>query len=93
MDLNPVSTPESDPFVQQVYEVCRARGLEDPWPRSLPYLTDGSVLQAYYGGVPTVILGPGEPGMAHRTDEYCSIKKIEQAVWIYKNIILNSRHE
>ena len=93
VDLGPVSTPVSDPFVQQVYKVCRDQGLDNSWPRSLPYLTDGSVLQAHYGGVPTVILGPGEPGMAHRTDEFCSIKKIEQAVEIYKNIILNSPHE
>lgn len=91
VDMNPVSTPESDPFVQMVYDVCKVDRLDDTWPRSLPYLTDGSVLQAYYGGVPTVILGPGEPGMAHQTDEYCSINKIKQAVSNYKNIILNKR--
>jgi succinyl-diaminopimelate desuccinylase len=90
VDMNPVSTPESDPFVQLVYDVCKADRLDDTWPRSLPYLTDGSVLQAYYGGAPTVILGPGEPGMAHQTDEYCSIRKIKQAVSNYKYIILNT---
>lgn len=93
VDMNPVNTPESDPFVKQVYDICLPEGQEDWRPRSLPYLTDGSVLQAHYGGVPTVILGPGEPGMAHRIDEYASISKIKQAVSIYKDIILNSRHE
>lgn len=93
VDLGPVSTPETDPFVQLAYAVCRVYTGDPDWPRSLPYLTDGSVLQAYYGGVPTIILGPGEPAMAHRTDEYCSIKKLMQAVSIYKNIILKSSHE
>jgi succinyl-diaminopimelate desuccinylase len=93
VDLKPVSTPETDPFVKLVCNTCHVNGNGDSWSRSLPYLTDGSVLQAFYGGVPTVILGPGEPGMAHRTDEYASVQKIKNAVSIYKNIILNSKHE
>ena len=38
--------------------------------------------------VPTIVLGPGQPEMAHQTDEYCYIQKLEQAVDIYKDIIL-----
>ena len=93
VDLGPVYTPETDPFVQLAYAVCRAHREDPHWPGSLPYLTDGSVLQAFYGGVPTIILGPGEPAMAHQTDEYCSIEKLLQSVSIYKNLILNRRHE
>ncbi|MEA3463456.1 MAG: M20 family metallopeptidase [Bacteroidota bacterium] len=89
VDLDPVSTPESEPFVQLVYDICGMDQKNKDWPRSLPYLTDGSVLQPYYGGVPTIILGPGEPGMAHKTDEYCFIENIIRSVSIYKNIILN----
>ncbi len=93
VDLNPVSTRESDPFVQLVYDICKTERQDDRWSRSLPYVTDGSVLQPFYGGAPTIILGPGEPGMAHQTDEYCSMKNIKQSVSIYKNIILNRRNE
>jgi len=93
VDLKPVSNSESDPFIQMVYEVCGIDRESTSGPRALPYLTDGSVLQAHYGGVPTIILGPGEPSLAHQTDEYCSIKKIRQSVAIYKNIILNSKSE
>jgi len=93
VDLEPVSTRENDPFVQLVYDVCLTDRQDDTRSRSLPYLTDGSVLQAFYGGAPTIILGPGEPGMAHQTDEYCSIEKLKQSVSIYKNIILNRRNE
>jgi succinyl-diaminopimelate desuccinylase len=35
-----------------------------------------------------VILGPGQPEMAHQTDEYCFVENLERAVEIYKNIIL-----
>lgn len=93
VDLDPVSTNEKDPFVQLVYDACKIDKHDGSWPRSLPYTTDGSVLQPFYDGVPTIILGPGEPGMAHQTDEYCSIEKIKESVSIYKNIILNRRNE
>ena len=36
---------------------------------------------------PTVILGPGEPQMAHQTDEYCVLDRIEQSVAAYQEII------
>jgi succinyl-diaminopimelate desuccinylase len=88
VDLQAVSNSDSDPFVQRIYEICAAYGETSPGLKSLPYLTDGSVLQAYYGGIPTLILGPGEPAMAHQTDEYCSIRKLEESVDIYKNIIM-----
>ncbi len=91
VDLPPVSTLEEEPFVKQVYDACEEYGINESSQRSLPYLTDGSVLQSYYKGVPTIILGPGEPGMAHKTDEYCSIENLTQSVSIYKNIILNRR--
>lgn len=88
VDLNPVSNSKDDPFVQLVCEACQIDPKDEAWKKSLPYLTDGSVLQAYYGGVPTIILGPGQPEMAHQTDEYCYIENIIQSVSIYKNIIL-----
>ncbi len=87
VDLQAVSNSESDPFVQRVYEVCGINVNSTAGLKSLPYLTDGSVLQNYYGGVPTLILGPGEPTLAHQTDEYCSINKIKQSLAIYKRII------
>ena len=52
-----------------------------------PYFTDASVLTPFFGDLPTVILGPGEIAMAHKTDEYCEIRQIEQAVEIYGAII------
>lgn len=88
VDLPAVSSRESDPFVQDVYKACGIAAGTEGFPKALPYLTDGSVLQPAYDGAPTVILGPGEPAMAHQTDEFCYVPKLEQAVEIYKNIIL-----
>lgn len=91
VDLKPVFTSENDPFVQIVYDICDVERMRNGFPKALPYLTDGSVLQKSYNDAPTVILGPGQPEMAHQTDEFCNIDKLERAVNIYKNIILKWR--
>lgn len=87
VDLPAVSTDENSRFVQAVYASCGIRAGASGLPYRLPYLTDGAVLQHAYGGVPTVILGPGHPEMAHKTDEYCKLENIERAVEIYRQII------
>ncbi|NOR76291.1 MAG: ArgE/DapE family deacylase [Draconibacterium sp.] len=90
VNLNPVSTKENEPFVQLVYDACEVDRTKSEFPKSLPYLTDGSVLQSAFSGVPTIILGPGQPEMAHQTDEFCYIDKIVEVVEIYKTIIKNN---
>ncbi len=90
VDLKPVRTDESDPIVQKVYAICQEEGVKGVSPKSLPYMTDGSVLQSLYNGAPTIILGPGQAEMAHQTDEFCYIQNINQAVNIYKKIILKT---
>lgn len=52
-----------------------------------PYFTDASALTPAYGGIPTVILGPGPAALAHQTDEYCEIAAIEQAKEICARLI------
>jgi succinyl-diaminopimelate desuccinylase len=91
VNMSPVSTSEHDPFIQLVYDVCNIDRSIGTFPKALPYLTDGSVLQHYYKGVPTVILGPGQSEMAHQTDEFCYVSNIERSVKMYKNIILKRR--
>jgi succinyl-diaminopimelate desuccinylase len=88
VDLPAVSSDESDAFVQLVYQACGIQPGETGFRKALPYLTDGAVLQPAFGGAPTVILGPGQPEMAHQTDEYCFTENIIKATEIYKNIIL-----
>lgn len=92
VDLPAVSSEAKDPFVQMVYEACGISEETEGYPKSLPYLTDGSVLQKAYNNVPTIIVGPGQAEMAHQTDEFCYTANIEQAVEIYKNIMLQKKH-
>ena len=92
VNLGPVFTDEKDPFVQLTYTCCNVEKLNGSLPKALPYLTDGSVLQRMYKGVPTIILGPGQPEMAHQTDEFCYIGKLEESVKIYSDIIIKWRN-
>jgi succinyl-diaminopimelate desuccinylase len=92
VNLGPVFTSDEEPFVSLVYEICGIDPHDKSFPKALPYLTDGSVLQRLYGGVPTIILGPGQPEMAHQTDEFCYVAKLEQSVNIYNDIITKWRN-
>ena len=58
-DLPAVVSNENVSFVRMIYEVCGILKGDSGFPKALPYLTDGSVLQKALGNVPTVILGPG----------------------------------
>ncbi len=87
VDRLPVFTDENDPFVfliDKILQVDRTKGLI---PKGLPYFTDGSVLQEYYKGAPTVIWGPGQAKMAHQTDEYCEVEAIKEAQKNYYQIL------
>lgn len=39
------------------------------------------------GDPPCIILGPGEPSMAHQTDEYCLLSRLAEAEQLYGDII------
>ncbi len=55
-------------------------------PRSAPYFTDASVLTPAFGGIPTVIFGPGELVQAHQTDEYALVRCIEETTDLYREL-------
>ena len=87
VDLEGVWTEPQDPWIRQVYDVMTPLLGAAPRPGGASYFTDASVLTPAFGGVPTVILGPGEPGMAHQTDEYCEVARIDQAVTAYGELL------
>jgi succinyl-diaminopimelate desuccinylase len=87
VDVPALSSERHDPAIAQVFDVCGAFHAEPLVEKSVPYFTDGSTLHAITGNPPTVILGPGEPHMAHQTDEYCEVARIEQAVDIYQALL------
>jgi succinyl-diaminopimelate desuccinylase len=51
------------------------------------YFTDASVFAHAFLGTQTVVCGPGEPAMAHMTDEYCEVAKIVETCHIYSALL------
>lgn len=85
VDVEGVWTDPADPWMQEVFDVVAPFLGARPEVRAAPYFTDASVLQPAWA-VPAVILGPGEMQLAHQTDEYCLVERIEQAVAIYTEL-------
>lgn len=86
VDLEGVRTSAEEPFVQLLRDqVAQVTG-ERVSPGAATYFTDASVLTKAYGGIPTVVLGPGEMALCHQTDEYCRVDRIEQAAQAYLRI-------
>jgi succinyl-diaminopimelate desuccinylase len=56
-------------------------------PGAATFFSDASVLTPAMGMPPTIILGPGESGQAHQTDEWCSTDKIRAAAKIYAHVL------
>jgi len=74
-------------WIEQV--MCAAREIAD-LPDAVgaaPYFTDASVLTPALGNPPTTIVGPGELALAHQTDEYCFVTRIEQATELYLRLV------
>ncbi len=87
IDVGALRTAADDPWIQQVFEVAAARTGTRPAGRSASYFTDASMLTPALGGVPTVILGPGELAQAHQTDEYCLVSRVREAVDLYRELV------
>ncbi|HEY5898990.1 MAG TPA: M20 family metallopeptidase [Burkholderiales bacterium] len=86
-DLPPVWTPPQNEWIERVFAICQEQLGASPEPRTATYMTDAANLLKVYQGAPTVVLGPGEPQMAHQTDEWCSMERIRQSVALYEAII------
>ncbi|MBW2000489.1 MAG: M20 family metallopeptidase, partial [Deltaproteobacteria bacterium] len=79
------SDPE-DEWIQEVFNIGGSFLKEEIEPRGISYFTDASVLKPALGDPPTVILGPGEASMAHKSDEFCYVENIRIAAEIYLEI-------
>ena len=78
--------PDND-WVQEVFEACTPYAGARPQPKTITFSTDGADLKRGYGGPPAVILGPGEPQLAHQTDEWCSLERLGQSVELFRNLM------
>ena len=91
-----VDTPtlysEPDEWIESVYDIATPFIDGRASPKTIMFSTDGADLKRAYqesagGAVPTVIIGPGQPELAHQTDEWCSVNRIDESVEIFEKIM------
>ena len=81
-----VWTETDEPWIREIFELMEPILREKVEARGAPYFTDAAALKPAFDGAPTVILGPGDMTLAHQTDEYCAVDRIEEAADIYEAI-------
>lgn len=86
VDTPSLYTEPTHEWVQQVFAICAPYADAPLAPKTITFSTDGADLKRAFNGAPAVILGPGEPRLAHQTDEWCSMKRIEESVEIFRAI-------
>ncbi len=90
-DMPPVWTEPDLAWVQRVFALsARVLGEHPPVQTLTAYTDAGSLRRGYAGAAgapPTVVLGPGEPELAHVVDEYCLRWRVEQGVEILRDIV------
>ncbi len=89
LDVGSVYTAPEDPWMQSVIGRCQTHFDKPLPPKIVSYFTDAAALREPLGHPPTVILGPGEPRMAHQTDEFCYVARIGEAEQLFRHIILD----
>jgi succinyl-diaminopimelate desuccinylase len=87
IDLPPVYSEPSDNWIARVMQLAAPYDDAPTAPRTARYFTDAALLKPATAWPPTIILGPGEPDLAHKTDEYCRVDRLEAAVALYRAIL------
>src|SRR5688572_8430460 len=87
VDVPHLYTEPDQAWVQEVFDLCTPYLDARPTPKTITFSTDGADLKRGFGGPPTVILGPGEPQLAHQTDEWCSSRRLEQSVELFRTLM------
>lgn len=74
-----VASDPQDPWIQNVFAIAATHLPQPPVPRAAPYFTDAAPLCEAFQNPPTIIMGPGEPWMAHVIDESCPVHQLHEA--------------
>ncbi|HEX4816949.1 MAG TPA: M20 family metallopeptidase [Nonomuraea sp.] len=82
VDRPPVDVPVTDPVVAALAAAHRAVTGEEPVYGGVPGTTDGTVL-THWGGIPSVVYGPGGKWIAHQADEYVEVEEIVRCTRVF----------
>jgi succinyl-diaminopimelate desuccinylase len=86
--MESVSTSESDEFVKLAVRTGKNHLNLDLTPSGVNYYTDASVYCPHLK-VPTFILGPGKPTLAHQPNEYVEIDKFIESIRYYMALAID----
>jgi succinyl-diaminopimelate desuccinylase len=86
LDIPAVWTEADDPWVCRSFELLRGHLNSAPGIETVQFFTDASAFRQALPHMPIIILGPGDPNLAHRTDEYCEVRQIETAMRMYLDL-------
>lgn len=82
VDRPAVDVPVDDPVVVALAAAHRAVTGAEPVYGGVPGSTDGTVL-THWGGIPSVVYGPGGKWIAHQADEYVEVAEIVQCTRVF----------
>lgn len=81
-DRKAISIDSANPSVKELTRICREVGGKEPRYCGVSYFSDASVLCAK-ADIPTILLGPGSPSLAHTANEFVNLEQLFEAVKIY----------
>lgn len=87
VDLSAMISNTEDPWFKGVVAKLRNTFGISEKVKGVPFFTDGSILKPALGDIPSIVVGPGETAMAHKTDEYCYTDNIRTSAEIYAALI------
>jgi acetylornithine deacetylase/succinyl-diaminopimelate desuccinylase len=82
-----LKTDAGEPVAVAVARACRQVQGQPAEPGAFPAWTDGALLAAF-GGIPTVILGPGDIRLAHSPREAVPVDQVREAAELYARAAL-----
>jgi acetylornithine deacetylase or succinyl-diaminopimelate desuccinylase len=82
VDRPPVDVPEDSPLVAALAAAHRTVTGDEPVYGGVPGTTDGTVL-THWGGVPSVVYGPGGKWIAHQADEFVEVEEIVRCTRVF----------
>ncbi|MDD2359952.1 MAG: M20 family metallopeptidase [Syntrophaceticus schinkii] len=83
----PLETAPEEPFVQTALDVCKEFGIKNE-PVGYQQASDGRFFSEMK--IPTILLGPGDPSLAHSPNEFIPVEQVLQATKMYALLAMRS---